>query len=80
MPALVRALRPLQWAKNAVLLAALVFGQRLLEAGAVAVGVAISPWLLVCTMLLALFVGFAKGRHELATLADAAAHRANLGD
>jgi 4-hydroxybenzoate polyprenyltransferase len=48
-------------------------------AGAVAIAVAISPWLLLCTMLLALFLGFGKRRHELSSLPDAASHRANLG-
>lgn len=37
-------------------------------AGAVVIDVMISHWLLVCTMLLALFLGFGKRRHELATL------------
>lgn len=47
--------------------------------GAVAVELPISPWLYVCTMLLALFLGFGKRRHELATLQESAAqHRANL--
>lgn len=47
--------------------------------GAVAIAVPISPWLYVCTMLLALFVGFGKRRHELASLETAAGrHRLNL--
>jgi 4-hydroxybenzoate polyprenyltransferase len=34
-------------------------------AGAAAVEVLVSPWLLVCTAFLALFLGFGKRRHEL---------------
>ena len=50
-------------------------------AGAVAIEVPISPWLYLCTMLLALLVGFGKRRHELLTLQDAAgSHRQNLED
>jgi 4-hydroxybenzoate polyprenyltransferase len=47
-------------------------------AGAVAVDVSISPWLLTCTMLLALLISFGKRRHELASLGTAALHRRNL--
>ncbi len=48
-------------------------------AGAVVVGAAISSWLLVCTLFLALFLGLAKRRHEIVLLgADAAAHRRSL--
>src|SRR5262245_40581902 len=50
-------------------------------AGALAVRVEISHWLLVCTVLLALFVALAKRRHEIVLLAgDAPAHRPILGE
>jgi 4-hydroxybenzoate polyprenyltransferase len=47
--------------------------------GAIVLEVPISPWLYVCTMLLALFVGFGKRRSELVLLeSQAGRHRANL--
>jgi 4-hydroxybenzoate polyprenyltransferase len=50
-------------------------------AGAVVIPVPLSQWLLVCTILLALFLGLAKRRHELVMLADGAiAHRPILGE
>jgi 4-hydroxybenzoate polyprenyltransferase len=49
--------------------------------GAVAVQVEISHWLLVCTILLALFIALAKRRHEIVLLADGAVtHRRILGE
>lgn len=50
-------------------------------AGGLAIEVPVSPWLLVCTILLALFLGFGKRRHELALLdAEAINHRKALAD
>ena len=50
-------------------------------AGVAAVASPISPWLIVCTGLLTLFLGFSKRRHEIATLGEGAAgHRKNLQD
>jgi hypothetical protein len=48
-------------------------------AGAVAIGVLISDWLLICTILLALFLTLSKRRHELTSLSDTAvSHRPTL--
>lgn len=44
-------------------------------------GIELSPWLLVCTLFLALFLALGKRRHELSLLEDQAAeHRASLGE
>jgi 4-hydroxybenzoate polyprenyltransferase len=48
-------------------------------AGGLAIEVPISPWLLVCTTLLALFLGLGKRRHELSLLTESATnHRKAL--
>ncbi len=50
-------------------------------AGAEAVAVDISGWLVICTILLALFLALGKRRHEYVTLkGDAAAHRPILAE
>jgi 4-hydroxybenzoate polyprenyltransferase len=50
-------------------------------AGALAVQVAISGWLLICTFLLALFLALGKRRHEVLSLEGAAPqHRAILAE
>lgn len=48
-------------------------------AGGVIIGVPVSPWLIICTFLLMLFLGFSKRRHELVLLEDRAVqHRTSL--
>jgi 4-hydroxybenzoate polyprenyltransferase len=50
-------------------------------AGALVIDVVMSHWLLICTMLLALFLGFSKRRHELVNLANGASiHRSVLAE
>jgi 4-hydroxybenzoate polyprenyltransferase len=67
------------WLKHHVILdvfsVALGFVLRVL-AGGIAIEVEISHWLVLCTTLLALFLGFGKRRYEIRLLADGAvAHR-----
>ncbi len=50
-------------------------------AGGVVISVPVSQWLIICTFLLALFLGFSKRRHELVLLEGRATeHRAALRD
>jgi 4-hydroxybenzoate polyprenyltransferase len=50
-------------------------------AGALAISVLISEWLLICTVLLALFMSLAKRRHEIVSLSgSAASHRSILAE
>ncbi len=49
--------------------------------GAVLIEVEVSEWLILCTSMVALLVGFGKRRHELALLQGSAGdHRASLND
>jgi len=71
------------WLKNIVIVdvmsVALSFVVRA-YAGAFAIDVPASKWMLINTLLLALFLGFGKRRHELVVLEEgAAAHRKILG-
>jgi 4-hydroxybenzoate polyprenyltransferase len=50
-------------------------------AGALAIGVPFSTWLLVCTLLLALFLALSKRRHEITSLMEGASdHRKILAE
>lgn len=69
------------WFKRVVILDVLVIAAGFViraAAGALAVNVSISPWLLMCTMLLALLIAFGKRRHEFLSLPEARDHRRNL--
>lgn len=70
------------WLKQVMILDVFVIAAGFLLrafAGGVAVNVPISTWLMLCTMLLALFLGFCKRRNELTTLdKEAALHRTSL--
>ena len=67
------------WLKHLVILDVLTVAAGFVlraVAGAVAVDVEISGWLLICTILIALFLALGKRRHEYRSLTgDAAAHR-----
>lgn len=70
------------WLKNVVIIDVMTLSMgfvfRVL-AGAAAIAVPASDWIIMCTMLLALFLGFAKRRHELILLSDDAdGHRKSL--
>lgn len=71
------------WLKNLVLLDVMAIATSFVLralAGAYAIDVPASKWMLLNTLLLALFLGFGKRRHELVLLQDNATdHRASLG-
>ena len=73
------------WLKHVVIVDVLVVASGFVlraVGGAVAIGVEISGWLLICTILLALFLALGKRRHEYLTLGGggAATHRPILAE
>lgn len=66
------------WLKNIVIIDVLTIGIGFVlraVAGAVVIDVSISPWLLVCTYQLALFLALSKRHHERVLLENAHTHR-----
>ena len=72
------------WLKHVVILDVLTVAAGFVlraVAGAAAIRVEISGWLVICTILVALFLALGKRRHEYLTLhGDAAAHRPILAE
>jgi 4-hydroxybenzoate polyprenyltransferase len=69
-----------RWVIVDVVIIALGFVIRVVGGG-VAISVPVSNWLYLCTLLLAVFLGFAKRRHEISSLpAQALPHRENLNE
>lgn len=70
------------WLKELVILDVMAIASGFViraAAGGVVIAVPVSPWLIICTFLLMLFLGFAKRRHELTLLEGKATdHRASL--
>ena len=62
-----------------VMIIALGFVLRVI-AGALAIEVGVSNWILLCSLFISLFLGFGKRRNELTEIEDAANHRAVLGN
>jgi 4-hydroxybenzoate polyprenyltransferase len=70
------------WLKHLVLIDVMTIAMGFIlrvVAGAVAISVTVSNWLFLCTLLLAVFLGFAKRRAELG-LESASSHRQNLAE
>lgn len=63
------------WLKNIIIVDILVISSGFViraVAGALAISVFVSPWLIICAFLLALFLALGKRRHELTLLGDEA--------
>jgi len=69
------------WLKKVVIVDVMIISMGFVlraVAGGVAIDVKVSPWLILCTILLSLFLALCKRRQELALLEDATGHRGIL--